>query len=74
MRAAGESTRFLGMAHSALSGAGTGELGELRISPVGFDSPVIKIRQVRASPGYVAVTYGGQYSASWQKSGSSKAK
>jgi predicted alpha-1,2-mannosidase len=45
---------FLGMAHSSLSGAGTGELGELRIGPTGVLHLVRK--NTTASPGYFATS------------------
>ena len=41
------------MAHSALSGAGSGELGELRLLPF-YDEPVgiLFTKSLSASPGY----------------------
>ena len=43
---------FFGMAHSALSGAGTGELGELRLLPGGEQSSVIDTASASGRPGY----------------------
>ncbi|CAE7220261.1 unnamed protein product [Symbiodinium natans] len=45
--------KFHGMAHSALSGAGSGELGELRLLPF-YDEPVgiLFTKSLSASPGY----------------------
>ena len=49
-----ENPLFLGMAHSALSGAGSGELGELRITPPGMLN--LLNSQTFASPGFFATT------------------
>eukprot|EP00933_Yihiella_yeosuensis_P028079 TRINITY_DN2188_c2_g1_i1.p1 TRINITY_DN2188_c2_g1~~TRINITY_DN2188_c2_g1_i1.p1 ORF type:complete len:886 (+),score=146.76 TRINITY_DN2188_c2_g1_i1:389-2659(+) len=43
---------FFGMAHSALSGAGTGELGELRLLPGGNQRSVIDTASASGRPGY----------------------
>lgn len=50
----GEVLRFFGMAHTALSGAGSGEMGELRLLPLGEQAQISYLipDSVQGSPGY----------------------
>lgn len=51
---AGGVMKFYGMAHTALSGAGSGEMGELRLSPRPSKTLHLSPESTQASPGYFA--------------------
>jgi len=47
---------FHGIAHSSLSGAGSGELGELRVGPTAPDGYKVHHDHIQASPGYFSTS------------------